>query len=263
MRSIRPPAQPLALLLCLLLYLPCSAQTTVELRKILTGIDCLENISGNVFVSNDSVPKVETVGYVDLGKIPDKPQSVKLIVTDANRKPITAERIANSVWIIRGTGKVWIDARVIDLPTSFLLDEQYELELPGVLPPPQPPTPDPPQPDPDNPAPMPGDGLKVLIVYEIDQQATYPASQMAQLGSTALRTWLTNTVARAPNGQPEWRVLDQDAVCPVGQPTLWCDALKRPRSTLPWIIISNGKTGFEGPLPQTESDTRKLIETYK
>jgi hypothetical protein len=133
----------------------------------------------------------------------------------------------------------------------------------GPTPAPEPePKPDDPKPPP-TPAPIPGDGLRVLIVYEQDDQAKYLPSQMAQLYSIVLRKWLNEVCAKAPNGQPEYRVLDEEAEVGPDSGKLWIDAVKRPRQSTPWLIVSNGKTGYEGPLPMTEADTRKLIEGFK
>lgn len=107
------------------------AQVTVEVRQVLSGVSGLETIGGKVFVSPDSKPTVEPVGYVDLGKLPANAQSIKVIVEDADRKSVATERITESQWIILGAGRVWIDARVIDLPSQFLLDESFELVLPS------------------------------------------------------------------------------------------------------------------------------------
>lgn len=130
-----------------------SAQT-VEVRKILTGIDCLETQGGIVLVDAKSDPKVESVGYVDLGKIPEKPQVLRLTVTDSKRQPVPSEAIGLGKWIIRGTGKVWIDARVIDLPTQFIFDESWTLDIPSDKPAPKPE----PEPGPTpNPSPVPNE----------------------------------------------------------------------------------------------------------
>ncbi len=43
---------------------------------------------------------------------------------------------------------------------------------------------------------------------------------------------------------------------------LWQDALKRKRGALPWLVISNGKSGFEGPLPATVDETLTLLKKY-
>jgi hypothetical protein len=42
----------------------------------------------------------------------------------------------------------------------------------------------------------------------------------------------------------------------------WQDAMKRPRSALPWIVISTGTGGAELPLPATADETLKLLQKY-
>jgi len=130
------------------------------------------------------------------------------------------------------------------------------------------PQPDPgPEPDPDptpppTPAdvPIPGEGLRVLIVYEQDDQAKYAPDTVKQLYSLTLRKFLNEKCVKGTTGLPEYRVLDEEVE---GESSIWLTALKRKRDALPWIIISNGKTGFEGPLPAKEADTKTLIERYK
>lgn len=119
------------------------AQVTVEVRQLLTGVDDLKTIGNKTFVSAKSKPVVESVGYIDLGKIPEKPQVLKVFVTDAQRRPMAVEKLTNSQYVIRGEGRVWVDARVTDLPSQFILDETIEIELPKqTAPAPQPVNPD-------------------------------------------------------------------------------------------------------------------------
>ena len=42
----------------------------------------------------------------------------------------------------------------------------------------------------------------------------------------------------------------------------WGKALKRERTGVPWIIISNDETWFEGPLPLTLEQTINLIKQH-
>jgi hypothetical protein len=135
---------------------------------------------------------------------------------------------------------------------------------------PTPPTPTPPTPEPTPtptppapPAPIPGDGLRVLIVYEQDDQAKYAPSQVAQMYSIVLRKYLNEVCVKAPNGQPEYRVLDEEVEAGPDSAKIWIDAIKRPRASMPWLIVSNGKTGYEGPLPLEQADTIKIIEKLK
>ncbi len=42
----------------------------------------------------------------------------------------------------------------------------------------------------------------------------------------------------------------------------WQAAMKRPRGSLPWIVVSNGTTGYEGPLPANLDATTALVLKY-
>jgi hypothetical protein len=59
----------------------------------------------------------------------------------------------------------------------------------------------------------------------------------------------------------EYRIYDAD-ISMSGESKLWQDVMKRPRSSIPWIVISNGTTGFEGPLPNSVEDAIALINKY-
>ena len=43
---------------------------------------------------------------------------------------------------------------------------------------------------------------------------------------------------------------------------IWNDAVKRPHKILPWLALSNGKSGFEGPLPTNINDMMTLLKKY-
>lgn len=138
--------------------------------------------------------------------------------------------------------------------------ESIVVDVGGVQPQPDP-TPQPPvPPTPSDVVPIPGDGLRVLIIYEQDDQAKYNASQLKQLYSLTFRQYLNSVCVKNTSGMPEYRVLDEEVE---GEQSIWLEAIKRKRDTLPWLIISNGKTGFEGPLPANEAETKALIERFK
>ena len=127
--------------------------------------------------------------------------------------------------------------------------------------PPVPPGPGP-KPDPTPPAPIPVAGLRVLIVEETEDRPKLPANQTLILGSTLLRSWLNASCAKGADGRsPEYRILDKDTPMATDAKH-WQDAMKRPRSQLPWIVISNGTTGFEGPLPATVDETLALLKKF-
>ncbi|TXH44895.1 MAG: hypothetical protein E6Q97_32075 [Desulfurellales bacterium] len=110
-------------------------------------------------------------------------------------------------------------------------------------------------PPPPDVVPIPTTGLHVLMVWESSQPGEIPESQVQVLTSTIVRDWI-----REHNGQ--FRVFDDDT--DLSQtPKVWQDAMKVPRQSLPWIVVSNGRTGFSGPLPKNIDDTIKLLEQHK
>ena len=64
-------------------------------------------------------------------------------------------------------------------------------------------------------------------------------------------------VKGADGKTPETRAYDQHTPMDAA-PKLWRDAMARPRSSLPWLVVSNGKTGFEGPVPYNPADPADL-----
>ena len=120
------------------------------------------------------------------------------------------------------------------------------------------PTPVPPAP---SPAPIAGDGLRVLVVYDDAVSSALPPETLSQLTDTNIRLYLQQHCAKTTDGTPEFRFLTTrtDATKLAAN---WQAAFKRPRTTLPWLVISNGKTGYEGPLGKTAADTLKLIQQY-
>jgi hypothetical protein len=124
---------------------------------------------------------------------------------------------------------------------------------------PVPPGPTPPGPTP-SPAPIPADGLRVMIIYDRNDLARYPAAQVAAMQSKKLWDYLSANCAKGPDGvTPEWRVWSKE-VDATNESKLWRDAFARKRGDMPWIIVSNGKTGFEGPCAKTADE---IIEQIK
>ncbi len=128
--------------------------------------------------------------------------------------------------------------------------------------PPVPPKPpDPPVP-PSPPAPIPVEGLRVLMVYETgDASKTLSLGQRGILFGKSVREALAAKCVKGPDGvTPEFRIYDKD-VDASGDSRLWRDAVARTKDkTLPWLIISNGKTGYEGPMPKDAGEFLALVE---
>jgi hypothetical protein len=110
------------------------------------------------------------------------------------------------------------------------------------------------------PAPIPEKGLRVLIVYKSADLSKYPSAQVNTINSSNLKQTLAPKLAKGPKG-PEMRVLP-DTTDMTNETDLWQKAMKRPRTIMPWIVVSNGDTGYEGPLPPNEQETLALITKY-
>lgn len=141
----------------------------------------------------------------------------------------------------------------------------HEITLKGPVappdpdPPPIPPTP-PTPPEPPTPAPIPEPGFRVLIVYESAEMQSYPRETNLILSGGDVREFL-KTHCVAEGKQAAFRIYDKD-VHLGGELEVWKQAMTRPRTALPWVVISNGTTGFEGPLPKTASEFLELCKKY-
>ncbi len=114
--------------------------------------------------------------------------------------------------------------------------------------PPVPPIPDPPIP-PTPPAPIPYPGFRVLVVFDQNAGAAkLTKSQYNELYGAEVANYLNAKCVKDAKGQPEWRIWD--AATPLANaPEIWRQAMGRTRTSLPWIVVSDGISGFEGPLP--------------
>lgn len=104
--------------------------------------------------------------------------------------------------------------------------------------------------------PVPGAGLHLLIVEETEDRVRLPEAQRQVLFSPDLRQWLKN------KGYA-YRIWDRN-VDASHEPSGWFkQALEVKRESLPWLVASNGKTGFSGPLPVSVDETKKIVEGLK
>jgi hypothetical protein len=127
---------------------------------------------------------------------------------------------------------------------------------------PVPPEPPPTPPTPVDPSPFPAAGLRVLIVEETANRSTLPPAQLAILFDQRVHELLNSKCVQDTEiGRKAWNIWDADEKLEKA-PKLWQDAMKRPRKSVPWIMIGNGKTGYEGPLPENVDKTLELIKKY-
>ena len=110
--------------------------------------------------------------------------------------------------------------------------------------------------DPERPAPIKVEGFHVLMVEETAKRGELPPSQAMIFTAKAVRDFV-----REKGGDEALRVLDQNDDMSQDLP-LWREAMALPRQSVPWIVISNGRTGYEGPLPPTIDETLTLLNRF-
>jgi len=127
---------------------------------------------------------------------------------------------------------------------------------PGPTPEPEPQPPTPPTP---GEAPIEGEGFRVLFIAETGEQL--PPAVEDSFYSKLITDYLNANCIKV-EGQPEFRRFDPDTQFTNPQHR-FAKAMARPRTSLPWLIISNGKVGYEGPFPTTVEATLALLKQYK
>lgn len=127
-----------------------------------------------------------------------------------------------------------------------------------------------PQPPPDtDPVPVPPDTepittgkLYVAIIEEVGDRSKLSADQQAIFTAKEIRDYRDKACAKHPDdGTPEWKVVDKD-LDPSKEPEWFKKAFAEQRSTLPWIVLSNGRQGYSGPLPASVKETLELLKKY-
>lgn len=102
-----------------------------------------------------------------------------------------------------------------------------------------------------------------MIIEDKKQLSTMPVEQLAIRTSAEVRAWLQKNCALESTGTRAYRIWDKNTDASNSQ-KVWQDTLTkyRQRLPLPWIVISNGVTGYDGPLPANIAETMKLLKKY-
>lgn len=91
-------------------------------------------------------------------------------------------------------------------------------------------------------APFPTDKLSVLIVEETEDRDDLPTSQVSAIESAVWRGYVLEKGGNVRVLEPEAKLSNEDPwVAP---------ALAVKRDSVPWLVISDGKRGYSGPLPE-------------
>ena len=105
------------------------------------------------------------------------------------------------------------------------------------------------------PPPFPTETLSVLIVEETAERGQLPEGQREVISSTPFRQWCQSVNA-------ELKVWDQDAdLANVSEK--WKAAMSVPRQSLPWLLVADQDSGFSGPLPDSVSATKEVIDAVR
>lgn len=190
------------------------------------------------------------------------------IVWDVDKEDVVdLEEVNGKLLMVAPPGIYKIKCRAIKLDKdgkTSVETARVTVTIEGDTPkPPDPgPTPDP-SPTP-TPAPIPVAGFRVLILYESADLTKLPKDQHNALYSKTVQDFMTLACVKE-NGVAAWNIWDHD-VDTSKAAKHWQDAVKRAKShkdyKTPWIMISDGKTGFEGPFPKNIDDTMTLLKKY-
>lgn len=113
------------------------------------------------------------------------------------------------------------------------------------------------------PAPIPSTGLRVFIFEETaDRDKLQPGQREALLSAApgSVRDYAQTHCVKI-NGQPEFRLIDKDQDLSKDSEAVQI-AGKLPRTSLPWLVVSNGKSGYSGPLPATAAESLAILKKY-
>jgi len=134
------------------------------------------------------------------------------------------------------------------------------------------PTPDDPKPDDKDPVvPIPGEGFRVLIVRETKDLAGLTPQQVAIFSSTDVRNYLNQKTVLEGN-QRAYRIWDQNTDVSRENEN-WKIAFNgvlngdpkhdiTKATSFPWVIITNGKDGYAGPLPKNVDEMMAKLKQF-
>mgnify|MGYP003332707571 CR=1 FL=1 len=109
-------------------------------------------------------------------------------------------------------------------------------------------------------APIADAGFRVLIVEEAQERVKLPASQLSIFTSQELTDYCDAKCVKVSN-TPEYRIYDKDIQL-TNESDVWKKAMQIERKSLPWLIVSNGRSGYSGPLPLTIDETMQILKRY-
>ena len=130
----------------------------------------------------------------------------------------------------------------------------------------EPSPPDPPPPDPTS-APFPSPGFSILILKEASETGRLTEGQRSVLTSPQILKYVNQRAVKLEDEQPAYRAWDDDYSAQQldNAPKVMREAyalVSAAKTELPWVAISTGKTGWQGPLPNTVDEMLALLRKY-
>jgi hypothetical protein len=111
--------------------------------------------------------------------------------------------------------------------------------------------------------------LWVVIVKDGAHLSQLPSSQIQALLSASVRDYCAAHCLKGTDGKtPEFKVYDKDTDVSQQSPAIQkafktaVEDLTKSGTTSPWLAVSNGKTGYSGPLPLTEAALLEKLKIY-
>jgi hypothetical protein len=165
--------------------------------------------------------------------------------------PLTDGTMAKAKVLPSTAGQAYLIFVVKGEPIVWTIITGGEVPTPTPVPP-TPPTPTPPTPP--TPTPTPASKVYALFIYDAQKVSTYPKEQAGIVTGESIQAYI-----KSKGG--DYRCLSdgQDVSKEPDSFKVW---YARPRTSLPWCIISNGKDLYEGPWDPTADAMLERLKKY-
>lgn len=190
---------------------------------------------------------------------------------------LTATRKGSQLDVTGGNGTFTVSVTwyVVDFKAQTVTEQfaQRVLDLGDIKPPepvpPKPPEPDP-KPKPDGTSPFSEAGFRVMISFEPNVLMPPGDPRRGILMGQPVQNYLNAKCVLGPanekdaSGQQmrDWRIWPSNTDAKYARPVLRDAWAKRGDPVKDWILVGDGRTGYNGPLPKTEAEVLALLKKY-
>lgn len=121
-------------------------QSTVDTRKILTGVEGAQDFGEFLLVPDDAKPVLKSVGFVS---VDNEAAIIRVAAETIKREPIEVRKIDRTHFLIEAKGKIWLTITCVDFDKQIFeqLERQIVIEGDDDAEPDEPDNPDPDEPD--------------------------------------------------------------------------------------------------------------------